>query len=135
MAILDLKCAEYGRKIISAVGSTEKNKIESMITKALGVLQEDGVYAFALYTKSKSGNESTEKKTAQILFNKAFDILKDDEIRILENTDEDFFNAMEANLSDDLDKLIFAKELLERTLIYARYHAKALDGESTNQEE
>ena len=29
------------------------------------------------------------------------------------------------NISDDIHKLLFLKQILERTLIYARYHAKA----------
>ena len=33
------------------------------------------------------------------------------------------------NIANDIHKLLFLKQLLEKTLIYARYHAKALDGE------
>ena len=36
-----------------------------------------------------------------------------------------------APLTNNLDKLLFAKELLERTLVYARYHAKAIEKPET----
>jgi hypothetical protein len=32
------------------------------------------------------------------------------------------------HLAGDLDQLLLAKRLLEQALIYARYHAKALEG-------
>lgn len=132
MEILDIKCAEYGNKIISTVDNPqEKNKIESMITKALGVLQEDGIYAFALYTKSKGGNEGAEKRTAKIVHDKAFELLKDNKIKLLSGDCNNFLDALRSNLANDIDKLFLAKELLERTLVYARYHAKALGSDTS----
>ena len=131
MEILDMKCAEYGNKIIEEVGNAgEKKKIETMITKALGVLQEDGVYAFALYSKSKSGNENTEKRTASTIYDKACKLLKHDKISLLPGNCNALLIGIRDNLSSDLDNLFLAKELLERTLVYARYHAKALDSGS-----
>lgn len=124
--ILDMICAEYGNRIITEIEPKEKNKIESFITKALGVLQEDGLYAFAIYTKSKKGDEGVEKKTAKILFNKSYELLKDSKIALLTNCD-DFLKGIRTDLSNNLNHLLFAKELLERTLVYARYHAKALE--------
>lgn len=131
MEILDMKCAEYGNKIVEEIGdASEKNKIESMITKALGVLQEDGVYAFALYTKSKSGDGGVEKRTARIVHEKACNLLKDDKINLLPGSGNNFLDDLRSHLATDIDKLFLAKELLERTLVYARYHAKALDSAS-----
>lgn len=132
MEILDMKCAEYGNMIVEEIGNaSEKNKIESMITKALGVLQEDGLYAFALYSKAKSREENTEKKTAKLLYDKTFELLKTDTIGILTGDCNDLLIGIRENLSSNLDNLFLAKELLERTLVYARYHAKALDGSSS----
>jgi len=127
--LLDLKCAEYGDKIIKEINKPkEKNKIESFITKSLGVLQEDGVYAFAIYTKSKSGNEGTEKITAKHIHNNACALLKDESIKIIYSNCSSFTESILKDLASNLDSLLLAKELLERTLVYARYHAKALDG-------
>ncbi|OQZ01539.1 MAG: hypothetical protein B6D35_02860 [Candidatus Brocadia sp. UTAMX2] len=131
MEILDMKCAEYGNKIVEEIGNaSEKNKIESMITKALGVLQEDGVYAFALYTKSKSGDGGVEKITARVVHDKACKLLKDDKIKLLLGSCNNFLDDLRSHLANDVDKLFLAKELLERTLVYARYHAKALNSVS-----
>lgn len=137
MEILDMKCAEYGNKIVSEIENAAKEgkKIEVVITKTLGVLQEDGVYAFALYSKSKSGDGNTEKKTAMLIYNKTFELLKADKIGILPERCNDFLLGIRQSLAEgkDLDKLFLAKELLERTLVYARYHAKAL-GSNSNEE-
>lgn len=124
--ILDLKCAARGDKIITDIGSDEKNKIESVITRSLGVLQEDGVYAFALYLASKKGkNRSVEEKTVSSVFANAFGLLK--ELRLLSASSEDFLKAVLTDFARNLADLLFAKDLLERTLVYARYHAKALE--------
>ncbi len=132
MEILDMKCAEYGNKIISTIDKPEeKSKIESMITKALGVLQEDGVYAFALYSKSKSGNENIEKRTASTIYDKACELLKVDKVSLLPENCSDFLRGIRENLANNLDHLFLAKELLERTLVYARYHAKALGNDTS----
>ena len=135
MEILDMKCAEYGSKIVSEIDNAakERNKIETMITKTLGVLQEDGIYAFALYSESKSGEGNTEKKTAKLIYDKTFELLKADKIGILPETCNNFLIGIQQNLAIDLDKLFLAKELLEKTLVYARYHAKAL-GSNSNEE-
>ena len=45
---LDKLCFEYGTQMY--VEGNEKN--ENVIQKSLGVLQEDGVFAFYLYLKS-----------------------------------------------------------------------------------
>lgn len=125
---LDMICAEYGNKIVAEIHAPgEKNKIESVIIKSLGVLQEDGVYAFALYTKSKSGEDSTEKRATRLLFEKSYEFLKDERIAMLTGDTSDFLEHIRTELADNLDRLLFAKELIERTLVYARYHAKALE--------
>lgn len=127
MTILDLKCAQCGYAIITDVESTERKKIESMINKALGILMEEGLYAFALYTKSESIGDKPEKKTARMLHEKTYALLKDPEINLL--TTAEYLTAIRGELAISIDKLLLAKELVERTLIYARYHAKTLGGE------
>jgi len=51
---LDRLCAEYGekfaREIADTFGSKDRDKkAENLITKSLGVLQEQGVYAYVLF--------------------------------------------------------------------------------------
>ncbi|MFH1859684.1 MAG: hypothetical protein ABH870_01525 [bacterium] len=109
---LDLKCAECGSKIA-------KNKEdEKLITKALGVLQEDGVYAFFLYLKSQK------EKAAEWISERTFSLLKTQITAI--NAEKEPLPAIRDKLADNLDSLLLAKQLLEKALVYARYHAKAL---------
>jgi len=111
MEILDMKCAKCGHLIANAVCNDE-----TLITKSLGVLQEDGVYAFFLWCASKAGGIKKE----------AFAFLQEDGIlKHLFGEEIDQMKAIREKFDDNLDELLFAKELLERTLVYARYHAKA----------
>lgn len=125
MTVLDLKCASYGEEIIKSIDRpAEKNKIMSMVNKALGVLMEDGLYAFALYTNSERGDVKAEERTAKYLYEKTHALLKDSDISLITNTD--YLSAIRGELGNSVDKLLLAKELVERTLVYARYHVKAL---------
>lgn len=128
---LDQLCAKYGYEICQAVGNAfkgkdrkpDKAKTENHITKSLGVLQEDGVYAFFLYQVSRGERE---KGGAEQLKDKAKELLKDAGIKEFENVN-DPLAAVRQRLANDLDQLLLAKRLLEQALIYARYHAKALE--------
>ena len=118
MQQLDLRCAEKASEIINTV-QADKNKIENLITKSLGVLQEDGIYAFFLYLEA-----SKEKDITQKVIQGCKELLKEDEIKLI--TKDDILEAVREELASDIDKLLLAKQLLERTLVYARYHTKAL---------
>jgi hypothetical protein len=133
MELLDMKCAECGNKIAAIGGNTE-----TLITKSLGVLQEDGVYAFYLFLVSRGSKEDppalkTTQETFRFLKERgvfASDVLHSEEDLANEQRKEyttELLNAIRLDIANNLDKLLFAKELLERTLVYARYHAKALE--------
>lgn len=119
MELLDMKCAEYG----TIIANIPKNE-ETLIRKSLGVLQEDGVYAFFLYlsAQKKDYADATKKKAFELL--KSVDVLMD-----VFGSETDILKALREQFKDKLDELLLAKELLERTLVYARYHAKALGGD------
>lgn len=131
---LDQQCARFGHDMCQAVsgvyqGKEKKTKTENLITKSLGVLQEDGVYAFFLYQRSRSKSEI---EGARKLEAQAVALLKAVPIKPFD-TVTDPLQAVRGDkttkgLADDLDNLLLAKRLLEQTLIYARYHAKALEG-------
>lgn len=152
-ANLDQLCAQYGYDMKCKVNEhLDKNKTENLITKSLGVLQEEGVYAFFLYLASqareageksrdlkKSGKDGQadgkpEQKAAAALARQAAELLGDKRIGLLgvsgEITIARVLEAIreEGGLADNLDRLLLAKRLLEQALIYARYHAKALEG-------
>lgn len=111
----DFKCAYYAKEIAEVV------KEEALIGKVLGVLQENGVYAFYLYALSL-------KEKAKAIVNQSSKLLKAHDL--IGNNEVTSFNVKDiiAPLTNNIDNLFFAKELLERMLVYARYHAKALGG-------
>jgi len=95
---------------------------DNTITKALGVLQENGVYACFLYLLAK------EKENGPIVIQEMLNLLdelgfgwgkpeNDSPERVLEHIGE--------KVTVDLERLLLAKETLEQMLIYARYGAKA----------
>ena len=157
-----------------------KNKIvdENEINKMLGVLSNDGVYAFWVYIKSKlnwkfaSNKEEfqnmqlvsfllhiselnelfsspiiTEEKIEKICsLQKEIDDKKEKikkikksnrnkheeikniekDIRDKQKEQQEIFNEFFVKLSQNLNQLLFFREILEKILIYARYHAKAM---------
>jgi len=121
---LDRLCAEYGYQIANEVRQAIGKNAENHITRSLGVLQEDGVYAFFLYQASRK----TEKPGADRLNEQATALLKEAKIEPFD-TIADPLEAVRAKngLANNLDELLLAKRLLEQALIYARYHAKALE--------
>lgn len=120
---LDRLCAQYGHAMAKQVHEKLGKQAENHITKSLGVLQEDGVYAFFLYQVSRK----SEKEGAQKLKAQAAALLKQCGMKGFQNS-ADPLEAVRNELANDLDQLLLAKRLLEQALIYARYHAKALEG-------
>lgn len=117
---LDAACATLGAKL----GSSGNKDTENSITKALGVLEEQGVYALFLYLHAREKNQwgrSTSRELATFLRQNP-----SQQNPLLGSTSEssDIFPALQT-LARDLDKLLFARDLLHRALVYARYHAKA----------
>jgi len=127
---LDQLCARYGYQIASGVHDAIGTAAENHITKSLGVVQEDGVYAFALYQVSRKA----EKKGAEKLKALAESLLAEVALRPFDcKPAPDLLEGLRGNpqkglrgLAEDLDSLLLAKRLLEQTLIYARYHTKAI---------
>lgn len=123
MENLDKLCAEYGYRFadeIKKANNFDAKKAESLVTKALGVLQEQGLYAFLLFCESrgtaeKAGADKIKEITAKLLKKLQFISGND----LLEEIRKD------NGLASRLDDLILAIQVLEKSLIYARYHAKA----------
>ncbi len=132
MENLDRLCADYGSKFAECVTQAfrgDAGKAENLLTKALGVLQEQGIYAFVLFCRSRG---STEKSGADKIEAITKELLKD-KINLV--SDGDLLNEIrrENGLASKLEDLILAIQLLEKSLIYARYHAKAMSNSSTTQ--
>lgn len=121
---LDQLCAEYGNKFAKEVRQALGNPkaAESLLTKALGVLQEQGLYAFVLFCESRS---SQEKEGAKKIDDLTKELLKD-KLRLISGIDLLEEIRKDDGLASRLDDLTLAIQVLEKSLIYARYHAKAL---------
>ena len=90
---------------------------ENEINKLLGILSSDGVYAMWVYAMDKV----KEKK------DKIENLLKKlNEFVNVEMTNNAIDNSYFQTLAQDLNKLLFMKELLEKVLIYARYQVRAM---------
>jgi hypothetical protein len=111
---------------INAEFNKDASKTETLLTKALGVLQEQGIYAFLLFCMSRS---SSEKSGSEQMYAITEKLLKN-ELKFISADEKDLFDALrkEHGLAspENFDKLILTLQVLEKGLIYARYHAKAL---------
>jgi hypothetical protein len=116
---LDQRAAWYAQKIVNTGGAD----IEDPVTKALGVLQEQGVYACILFLLANKEND---------ILNPLYELvgelpgLQENEKIPDENTDaKEVLKYYSDVICEDLETLLLVKELYEQTLIYARYGAKA----------
>jgi len=127
---LDQKAAQYAQQIIkvSIAKSEDAKSVENLVTKALGVLQEQGVYALILFLYSRTGKE---EKLAPHIREKLYSLLKVipalSEIGSIpdDSRHADVLKYYSDHVCEDLYTLLFVKDLYEQTLIYARYGAKA----------
>ena len=112
MENLDLACAKLGKEL------ADKGVEEKLLTNALAVLEEQGVYAAFLFLNTRGGKKISDacaeflRKTPS-----ASPLLGNGEV----------FSALQ-KLAEDLDRLLFARDLLRQALVYGRYHAKARGG-------
>jgi hypothetical protein len=105
---------------------------ENELNKLLGVLASDGVYAMWVYAKDKFKKDQQKIKEINSLIRDLNNFVddkkdnkKDGENIDNKNDNKNIDNEYFQNLAQDLNKLLFMKELLEKVLIYAIYHAKA----------
>lgn len=117
---LDYLAAKHAQELVSA---NEKAKdLENTLTKTLGVLQENGVYACFLYLYAR------EEKSVTIVKH-MLNLLSNDTLGFPKPPQATERNVVlkyvAENITADLQRLLLAKEALEQMLIYARYGAKA----------
>ncbi|MCG2736949.1 MAG: hypothetical protein L6282_11240 [Candidatus Methanoperedenaceae archaeon] len=126
---LDQLAALYAQEMVKK--GKPVTVLERLVTKTLGVLQAQGVYAMMLYLLSRSGEE---EKIAPIICNECYALIKklpefsgisvpSDKKKILE-----FYSSND--ILGKIDTLLLIRDLYEQTLIYARYGAKAASKEN-----
>jgi hypothetical protein len=115
---LDLTCAKAAQEVARiAKDDNSKKQLYRLLTQALGVLEEQGVYAFFLFLKTRDSlgdrvvNQLREflRRTPrqEPLFSGSGDCLGEVQ-----------------GLAENLDRTLFARDLLRQVLLYAAYHVQ-----------
>ncbi len=114
---LDIRCAELGRQLAAI-----KDMEEKVINDALAVLEQQGPYAMFLYIMARYKERQKGKEIAAE-FGRHFERFLG-EIFGREAGQEDALGIIKA-IGEELDDLLFARDLIRAALSYARYHLKA----------
>ena len=133
MALVNLEplCARHGMYLVGLEKFSKQDiKLtdrENVITKALGVLVENGIYAMTVFLMTSNKPKYDEFVLcglAALLADKDAALLPD---KKWENKDGllELLDAMRS-LTEDLPRLLLARRILEGALTFARYHCKAL---------
>lgn len=121
---LDRLAAKHAQAIIKKTADKKAGDVDNTVTKALGVLQENGVYACFLYLLAK------EKENSSVVVDEMLNLLEELGFgwgKPTDNNPSTILKHMSKKVTADLERLLLAKETLEQMLIYARYGAKARD--------
>ncbi|RDV81260.1 hypothetical protein [Ammonifex thiophilus] len=148
---LDLWAAETGRRILEQAkpeSKKEVNGLQSTLTKALGILQESGIYAFFLYLLAKREKKDAKAKNdpCRVILKQVledFGQKKDrfgfsGEAPVLPDSPntkavEKILNWVAKEIAADLPRLLLCREFLQRALTYALYAAEAKEVELNHQ--
>ena len=130
---LDRLAARTAQTIVKQGGDAKK--LETLATKALGVMQENGVYAGLLFLYSRTSDD--DRRLAKPIRAQLLKLLDSPELGPLDlafkgEAEGAPWPAVSHHLittvTADLYTLLLVKELYEQTLIYVRYGAKAAGG-------
>lgn len=115
---LDLACAKVGKDI----SQKPSKELENLITNALAVLEEQGLYALFLFLRTRG------RDGAKQIIQKLYKFLKETPTQspLLSGNDDDVLPSLQQLAKDNLDKLLVARDLIRQTLVYARYHARVV---------
>jgi len=123
---LDWLAAHHAQEVIRKTGGEKASDVDNTVTKSLGVLQENGIYACALFLKSRP---QVEQDRAEAVMSEMLNLLAALGFgweRPRSNRAADVLQHISDRVtSDKLERLLLAKETLEQMLTYARYGAKA----------
>ncbi len=93
-------------------------ELEREINKALGILIEDGPFAYSIWLESEN------KEPHRAIMTQSLTILRNKNISLIDKNN--LRDGILKDIASDINKLLLTKQVLERMLIYARYRAKAL---------
>lgn len=120
---LEPLCAEYGHLIVSKSAPAELKDQENVVTKALGVLIENGLYAMSVFLLS-----CNKKEYGKTVLEKLHELWTDPRLNLIRSRNQRSpRNILEdvRTVTESLPRLILARKVTEQALTFARYHAKA----------
>ena len=132
---LDLLAANAANDIVDAQARTaERAKaLDNVATKALGVFQENGVYAGVLFLLSTSQDSDIAHHIAGALTDLTGQ-LGYSKWQVPARTPQAMLPYYSQTVCVQLDRLLLVKGLFEQTLVYVRYGAKARQREKKAEE-
>jgi hypothetical protein len=98
--------------------------LENVATKTLGVLQENGVYAAALYTFTRTGEQKQAADAVRKGLLGMAQYLQLETPPASENATA-VLRYLTEKVCNGLDRMLLVKQVWEQTLIYTRFGAKA----------
>jgi len=128
---LDQQAALHAQQMVKAAleVKNEPKAVEVLITKALGVLQEQGVYACMLFLFSRTGDEKAfagqMRPELYRLLGKLPVFAERSDLPVAPDDARKTLEFYAKHVSDNLDTLLLVRDLYEQALIYARFTAKA----------
>lgn len=130
---LDYLAATHAQKVISRTMEVDKSTIENAITEVLSVLQEQGVYACFVFALSRAKSDTAESKSIRVIVDEMANLLKQLDFPVTyEGNAEATLKQVVERVTQDLERRLLAKDMLEQMLIYARYGAKARSDAAQN---
>lgn len=133
MALVNLEpiCARHGMYLVGEdipeVKAIKLADRENVITRALGVLVENGIYAMTVFLMS-----SNKPKYDEFVLRGLAALLADKDVALLPDRGwkeksglRELLEAMRG-ITEDLPRLLLARKIMEGALTFARYHCKAL---------
>lgn len=112
---VEARCAHYGSQIVQNKGTVEDPKrLETITRNALGVLREEGLFAFYLYLQYRW------KEGGTVIWPQVEELWKNEEIGPLLSGNGSAREQVIA-LTENLHALLWARQVTERTVVYALY--------------
>lgn len=101
------------------------NQLDNVVTKTLGILQENGLYAATLFlwTRTRDVDRKAAEKIRMALLEVAGELTVGSDGKVRQPGEA--LKFLSEKVCSDLDRTLLVKQVWEQALIYARFAAKA----------
>ncbi len=130
---LDYLCAEKAGRLVDKFlsGGLPVIVARNHVQNSMGVLQEDGLYAFSVYQvyRKGKGGESLEALVSELLLDTRVSSLFFSAHNPPAQSQSSGPGLMMRLTAQSLDRIFMAKDLIMRVLVYAYYHLRSIKPE------